>query len=227
MTAIDRSFEYCFAHTSPTEAILLELERETHLRTLSPQMLSGDYQGTLLRFLSQMINPRRALEIGTFTGYTAICIAQGLTPDGLLHTIEVNDELRWITQKYFQKAGLSHKIRLHVGDAATVIPSLDEVFDLVFMDAGKLDYAKHYELALAKTRAGGYLLADNVLWDGKVAGADRKDETAIALRAFNDFVHQDLRVDNILLPIRDGIMMMRKKGSLQNRIVAVSTMDKN
>ena len=213
MNAIDRSFEYCFAHTSPTGAILLELERETYLRTLSPQMLSGAYQGTLLQFISQMVRPRRALEIGTFTGYTAICIAQGLTDDGILHTIEVNDEMGWIIQKFLKKAGLEQKVHLHLGDAAVVIPTLEGEFDLVFMDAGKLDYAKHYELVLAKTRIGGFLLADNVLWDGKVAAGDTKDETAIALRAFNDFVQQDSRVANIMLPIRDGIMIMQKRES--------------
>ncbi len=213
MTAIDRSFEYCFAHTSPTGAILLELERETHLRTLSPQMLSGAYQGTLLRFISQMVRPRRALEIGTFTGYTAICIAQGLTNGGVLHTIEVNDELGWLIRKFVKKADLEQKVILHLSDAAVVIPTLEEEFDLVFMDAGKLDYAKHYELALAKTRIGGFLLADNVLWDGKVATSDTKDETSIALRAFNDFIQQDPRVENIMLPIRDGIMIMQKRES--------------
>lgn len=211
MAILDRSFEYCFAHTSPAEAILLELERETHLRTLSPQMLSGAYQGALLRFISQMVRPFRALEIGTFTGYAAICIARGLADDGLLHTIEVNDEFGWLIRKFVQKAGLEPQIRLHLGDAAVVIPNLEEEFDLVFMDAGKLDYANHYELALAKTRTGGFLLADNVLWDGKVAAGDTKDETAVALRAFNDFVQRDPRVENIMLPIRDGIMMMRKR----------------
>lgn len=213
MTLLDRSFEYCFAHTSSPEAILLELERETHLRTLSPQMLSGPYQGTLLRFISQMLQPSRVLEIGTFTGYATICIAQGLAHDGRLHTIEVNDELGWLIRKFVQKAGLEQKVRLHLGDAAVVIPTLEGEFDLVFMDAGKLDYAKHYELALAKTRIGGFLLADNVLWDGKVASGDTKDETAIALRAFNDFVQQDPRVENIMLPIRDGITIMQKRGS--------------
>ena len=211
MTALDHTFQYCFVHTSPTGAILHELERETHLRTLSPQMLSGAYQGTLLRFISQMVRPRRALEIGTFTGYASICIAQGLTYDGCLHTIEVNDELGWLIRKFLKKPDLEQKVHLHLGDAAVIIPTLEGEFDLVFMDAGKLDYAKHYELALAKTRTGGFLLADNVLWDGKVATGNTKDETAIALRTFNDFVQQDPRVENIMLPIRDGIMIMQKR----------------
>lgn len=211
MTAFDRTFEYCFAHTSSIDSLLVDLERETHLRTLSPQMLSGAYQGTLLRLISQMIRPERALEIGTFTGYTSICIAQGLQENGILHTIEVNDELEWLIKKYLHKAGLQDKVCLHFGDAAVVIPTLDETFDLVFMDAGKLDYALHYELSLSKTRSGGFLLADNVLWDGKVAGNNTQDETANSLRAFNDFVQSDPRVENIMLPVRDGILLMRKK----------------
>ena len=173
-------------------------------------MLSGPYQGTLLRLVSAMIQPVRALEIGTFTAYTSICIAQAMPEGGVLHTIEVNDELAWLIRSHLQQAGVEQKVQLHIGDAARVIPTIDEVFDLVFLDAGKLDYALHYELALAKTRPGGFLLADNVLWDGKVAGGDEKDETARVLRDFNDFVHNDPRVENILLPVRDGIMLIRK-----------------
>lgn len=137
-------------------------------------------------------------------------MAEGLADDGLLHTVEINDELAPLIRKYLQKAGLEEKVRLHLGDAAEIIPMLDDDFDLVFLDAGKLDYMAHYELALAKTRRGGFLLADNVLWDGKVVGGDEKDETARALRAFNDFVQNDPRVENIMLPVRDGIMLMRK-----------------
>ncbi len=211
MTAIDKTLEYCYAHTSSVDGVLHELERETHLRTLSPHMISGAYQGTLLRFISQMIQPRRALEVGTFAGYAAICIAAGLTDDGLLHTIEVNDELGWLIRKYVHRAGLEHKVQLHLGDAAVIIPTLEEAFDLVFLDAGKMDYALHYELALAKTRPGGFLLADNVLWDGKVVAKDQKDTTAQTLDTFNTMVQADPRVDNILLPIRDGVMIARKR----------------
>lgn len=210
MTALDKTLDYCYTHTSPVDASLQAAERVTHLRTLSPQMLSGPYQGMLIRFISQMIRPLRALEVGTFTGYTAICIAQGMPEGGVLDTIEVNDELGWLIRSNLQGAGVEGQVRLHLGDAAHIIPTLDAGFDLVFLDAGKLDYAKHYELALAKTRSGGFILADNVLWDGKVAGGDEKDETARVLRDFNDFVQHDPRVENILLPIRDGIMVMRK-----------------
>lgn len=206
----DPTQSYCLAHTSPLGPLLSELERDTHLRTLSPQMLSGPYQGALLRFISWMIRPRHILEIGTFTGYAALCLAEGLAEDGLLHTIEVNDEFAWIIHKHIDKAGLGSKIRLYLGDAANVIPTIDAAFDLVFLDAGKMEYALHYELALAKMRPGGFLLADNVLWDGKVLH-DAKDATAQALRAFNDFVQNDPRVENMLLHLRDGLMMVRKK----------------
>ena len=211
MTSYEKTLEYCAAHTSPVSKVLNLLERETHLRTLSPQMLSGPYQGTLLRLISQMVQPRRALEVGTFTGYASICIAQGLSEDGILHTIEVNDELIWLIRRFVQEAGLAHKIHLHLGDAAHIIPTLDEIFDLVFLDAGKLDYRLHYELSLQKTRPGGFILADNALWDGKVAGHDEKDATAVALRSFNQMVQEDPRVENVLLPVRDGLMVVRKK----------------
>ncbi len=211
MPQLDATLNYCLTHSSPLNEVLHALERETHLRTLSPQMLSGAYQGQLLRFLSLMLRPMRILEVGTFTGYTAICMAEGLAQGGMLHTIEANDELGWLIQKYIRQAGMEKKITLHLGDAAKVLPTLSEVFDLVFVDAGKLDYPVHYELALAKMRPGAFLLADNVLWDGKVAAGNEKDETARALRAFNDFVHHDERVENLLLPFRDGLMVVRKR----------------
>lgn len=206
----DKTYEYCLAHTTPPSPVLDELERATHLRTIYPQMISGPYQGALLRFISLMIQPKRILEIGTFTGYGSICLAQGLPDDGVLHTIEADDELAPIIHTYIDKAGFSKKVQLHLGDAADIIPGLDEMFDLILLDAGKMDYARHYELALAKTRPGGFLLADNVLWDGKVAANDKKDATAQILSEFNDFIQQDERVENVLLGIRDGLMLMRK-----------------
>ncbi|MCB9353126.1 MAG: O-methyltransferase [Lewinellaceae bacterium] len=204
------TFEYCAEHSTPPAALFGALERETHLRTLSPQMLSGPYQGMLLRFISLMIRPHRILEVGTFTGYAALCLAEGLDDGGILHTIEINKELGSLIHKYIREAGRETAIQVHFGDAAEVIPRLDEQFDLVFLDAGKLDYPLHYELALAKLRPGGFMLIDNVLWDGKVAGGDTKDETARALRAFNDQVHGDPRVENIILPVRDGLMLLRR-----------------
>lgn len=211
MQAFQREWEYCQAHTTEPSALLTALDRETNLKTLSPQMQSGPYQGTLLRFISQMIRPRRVLEIGTFTGYATLCLAAGLTDDGLLHTIEANDELAWIIRKYVGEAGLEHQVCLHLGDAGAIIPTLDEVFDLVFLDAGKLDYQHHYDLVLPKIRQGGFLLADNILWDGKVAGGDTRDETARVLRSFNENIHADPRVENIVLPLRDGLMLVRKR----------------
>lgn len=204
-------WDYCQKHTSPVDPVLNELQRQTFLRTLHPQMLSGSYQGMLLQFVSHMIRPRRILEIGTFTGYSAICLAQGLAEDGLLHTIEIDDELAPLIRTYLEKAGLTAKIHLHIGDAAQIIPTLDDTFDLVFLDAGKMDYPQHFELALPKLRPGGFLLADNVLWDGKVAQQPVADATARVLHDFNETLMADPRVEMLLLPLRDGLMLVRKR----------------
>ncbi len=160
--------------------------------------------------ISQLMRPYRILEIGTFTGYSAICLAQGMPEDGLLHTIESNDELQPVIEMFLNKAGLRQRVVLHWGDASKVIPNLEETFDLIFLDGGKLDYLTHYELCLPKLRAGGLLLADNVLWGGKTV-CGREDETARALHTFNNYVHADDRVENLLLPLRDGLMLVRKK----------------
>lgn len=208
--ASKRLLAYCQAHSTPPDSLLNELERYTYLHTLHPQMLSGSLQGRFLTLISQLMRPRRILEVGAFTGYSALCLARGLAEDGVLHTIEVNDELRGILEAFIRKANLQQKIVLHVGDAAEIIPTLEETFDLVFLDAGKMDYLRHYELALPKLRAGGLLLADNVLWSGKTV-FDSADETARALRAFNEHVQADDRVENLLLPLRDGLMLVRKK----------------
>lgn len=205
-----KSQQYCLQHTTPVDSVLQELERETHIRTLHPQMLSGPYQGMLLQQISFMIRPSRALEIGTFTGYGAICLAQGLTKDGLLYTVESNDEQANLINKYVKKAGLENQIRLLLGDASELVPEIEETFDLIFLDAGKLDYSRHYALCFPKLRQGGFIIADNVLWDGKVVN-NEKDTTAKALQEFNDFVHSDPRVDNLLLPLRDGLMLIRKR----------------
>ncbi|MFZ2897698.1 MAG: O-methyltransferase [Saprospiraceae bacterium] len=201
--------KFCESFTSPLDSVLYELERETHLKTLAPQMASGRLQGQFLRFLSLMMRPKRVLEIGTFTGYSAICLAEGLPEGGMLHTIEANAELAHFGKKYFAKAGISHKITAHIGDAFDVIPTLDETWDLVFIDAGKTDYTALYDLVFDRLRPGGFLLADNTLWDGKVmSGA--KDPDTQAIRAFNQKVHDDPRVENALLAVRDGVMMVRK-----------------
>ncbi len=202
--------EYAEAHTSDLGDVLKALERETHLKTLAPQMLSGPHQGQLLRFISLMHRPERILEIGTYTGYAAICLCAGLPEDGQLHTIEVNRELEWIARKYFKLAGVENKITLHVGDAKIILPELEEQYDLVFIDAGKLDNEFYYELSLNRLNTGGLILIDNVLWSGKVVEKERDIDTA-SIRAFNDKIQEDKRVENLLLPIRDGLTIVRKK----------------
>jgi len=206
----DPLYDYARRHSTPPSALLQELERETHLKTLAPQMMSGHLQGMLLQHLSRWIQPRCVLEIGTFTGYASICLAAGLQPYGVLHTIEVNDELAWLSGKYFAKAGLSERIQAHTGDAAAILPDLDGPFDLAFIDAGKHDYARHYALIIDKVSPGGIILADNVLWSGKVAAAKMDKETR-QLHDFNQMIHQDERVENLLLPLRDGLLILRKR----------------
>jgi len=207
---MDQLERYCEAHTSPLSPLLKELERETYLKTLAPQMLSGPLQGQLLRFLSLLLQPAAILEIGTFTGYSALCLVEGLRPGGILHTIEANPELEYLIRKFLSKAGMEEKILLHIGKAEEVIPALTENFDLVFIDAGKQDYGLFYDLIIDRVRPGGLLLADNVLWSGKVLNPGN-DADALALHAFNDRVQADDRVENLMLPVRDGLLVMRKK----------------
>ncbi len=201
--------QYCEAHTTPASAVLYALERETHLRTLSPQMLSGQLQGQLLRFLSLMLKPHLALEIGTFTGYSAICLAEGLAPGGMLHTIEANVELEAMIRRYLAEAGLQERVHLHMGNALEIVPTIEGPFDLVWIDAGKQDYVYYYDLVIDKVSPGGFILADNVLWSGKVLQTNL-DPDALALHRFNQKVHADPRVENLLLPVRDGILMARR-----------------
>ena len=202
---------YCEAHTTPQSDILYQLERETYLKTLAPQMASGHLQGQLLTMLCQLIQPKIALEIGTFTGYASICIARGLPENGILHTIEVNEEIVYISEKYFQKSGFVHQIKPYLGDAKNIVPNLPHPFDFVFIDAGKKDYAAHFDLVIDKVSPGGIILADNVLWSGKVA-EKKLDKATKVLHDFNEKIQQDDRVENVLLPIRDGLMVIRKLG---------------
>ncbi len=201
---------YCEAHTTTQSDLLYQLERETYLKTLAPQMASGHLQGRLLTILCQLIQPKIALEIGTFTGYASLCIANGLPEKGVLHTIEVNEELSYISHKYFQKSPVGQKIKPHIGDAKTIVPTLPYPFDFVFIDAGKKDYAAHFDLVIDKVRSGGIILADNVLWSGKVA-EKKLDKATRILHDFNEKIQQDERVENVLLPIRDGLLVIRKK----------------
>ncbi len=201
---------YCAAHSSPQSELLHRLERETHLKTMAPQMMAGPYQGLLLRFISWMVRPRLALELGTFTGYSALCLAEGLAEGGVLHTIEVNAEVVWLARKYFAQANMHDRICLHVGDAFEWVPRLPAGFDLVFLDAGKRQYEALYELVLPRVRAGGFLLADNVLWSGKVLSRQADADTR-ALEAFNRKVATDPRVECLMLPVRDGLTLIRKR----------------
>lgn len=201
---------YCVEHTAPENEVLERLNRETHAKVLQPRMLSGHFQGRLLSMFSQMIRPKYILEIGTYTGYSALCLAEGLAENGQLITIDVNEELEDFTRKYFQESLFHEKIDYRIGDAGQIIPTLPQTFDLVFIDADKLNYNKYYDLVIDKVRSGGYIIADNVLWSGKVADPSKKDKDTLNLRAFNDFIHNDTRVENILLPIRDGLMVARK-----------------
>lgn len=205
-------FDYCEQWSTAPDQVLYELERETHLKTLAPQMLSGALQGQLLRLLSQLQQPRSVLEIGTFTGYAAICLAQGLALGGRLRTIEVNPELEYLIRKYLHKAGLEDRVELYIGDAMQVIPELPGTFDLVFIDAGKQYYQDYYGLIIDRVEVGGLIIADNVLWSGKVATSLREtDVDTQKLHAFNAALQADERVDSLLLPVRDGLLVARKR----------------
>ncbi len=202
---------YATKHTKPETQVLEELNRFTHLNVIKSRMLSGHLQGKILETFSRVIRPRRILEIGTYTGYSAICMAQGLTQDGLLHTIDVNDELEPIINQYIDKAGLNEKIKLYIGKALEIIPTLDETFDMVFIDADKENYINYYDLVIDKVRKGGVIIADNVLWSGKITMPESEmDEETLALHRYNQKILNDSRVDNILLPVRDGLMIAVK-----------------
>lgn len=202
--------EYLEAHTTDADAVLAELYRETHLHVMNPRMASGPVQGQFLKFIVNMLQPKRILEIGTFTGYSAICLAKALPEGGRLTTIEANREYEDLIRKYFDKAQVSNKIDLVFGDAKQVIPTLRDGFDLVFIDADKNTYPTYYDLVIEKVNVGGFILADNVLWEGKVLNANTKERDTQAIITFNDKVQTDPRVENVLLPIRDGLMMVRK-----------------
>lgn len=213
MEFLEKSIEeYVDSHTSPESAVLNDLNRQTHLNVLQPRMLSGHLQGRVLSMLSHMIQPDRILEIGTYTGYAAICMAEGLKKGGELITIDLNYELEDMVNTYVEKAGFSDRIKMKVGNALEIIPTLDKKFDLVFIDADKTNYSNYFDLLIDDLPQGAYIIADNVLWSGKVVEEIKeKDEDTKALKAFNEKVHNDDRVENVLFPIRDGLMVMRKK----------------
>jgi caffeoyl-CoA O-methyltransferase len=200
---------YSEQHTSTESDLLKKINRDTHARILKPRMLSGHFQGRLLSMISHMVRPKAILEIGTYTGYSAICLAEGMADGGKLLTIDVNEELEHVVRTYFEEAGLTASIDYRIGNALNIIPSLTGPFDLVFIDADKENYAQYYDLVFNLVPLGGYILADNVLWSGKVLD-ERPDKDTRAILEFNKRVHLDPRVEHLLLPIRDGIMIVRK-----------------
>ena len=202
--------EYSEKYSQQEPEILQELNRETHLKILNPRMLSGFFQGRLLSIISKLIKPKKVLEIGTYTGYSAICISEGMNKNGIIHTIDKNEELNTIQKKYFKKSGLENNIIQYNGCALDIIPKIEEKFDLIFIDADKENYINYFNLVIDKLNTNGIILADNVLWSGKVINSEDHDLTTNVLREFNRMVNNDNRVETILLPIRDGISIIRK-----------------
>ena len=197
---------YC----EPESALLQKIDRETHLKVLMPRMLSGHYQGRVLSLLSKMISPSRILEIGTFTGYATICLAEGLGADGLIYTLDINEELEERVRGYFAESGADEKIRYIIGDAAQTVNTLNEIFDLVFIDADKKNNGTYYDLIFDRVRPGGLIIVDNVLWSGKVLHANPDKDTK-NITNFNDKIAADHRVEKLILPVRDGLFIIRKK----------------
>ncbi len=203
---------YLDFHTDGESRLLATIDRDTHLNVMLPRMLSGHFQGRCLSMLSKIIAPKHILEIGTFTGYSALCLAEGLRKDGKLVSIDVNDELEPRVMKHWKESDLHTQMELKIGDATKLIPDLKmETFDLVFIDADKKNYGLYYDLVIDRVPSGGVILADNVLWSGKVYDGEANDKDTLAMRLFNDKITQDIRVEKVILPIRDGVFMIRKK----------------
>lgn len=203
--------DYAENYSSEEPLILKELNRDTFAKILMPRMLSGHIQGRMLSMLSHMISPKLILEIGTYTGYSALCFAEGLSEGGHLHTIDINDELAPMVKSYIAKAGMENIITLHNGNASEIIPTLSGPFDLVFIDADKINYSLYYDLVINKVRQGGFLIADNVLWSGKVLNLENADKDTLAIHQFNEKIKKDDRVEKVLLTVRDGLLIIRKK----------------
>lgn len=203
---------YIVAHSEQEPKLLQQLTRETYQKVLQPIMLSGPYQGRVLSMISKLVNPKTILELGTFTGYSTICLAEGLSSDGELHTIDINEELVDFQRKYFDKSGFGQQIFQHTGSAIDLIPTLDQTFDLVFIDADKPNYSNYFHLIIDKLNTGGIILSDNVLWHGKVIESlDEKDKSTKAVLDYNTLLKNDERIETVLLPIRDGLTISRKK----------------
>ena len=202
--------QYIADHSQSEPELLQRLTRETHLKVIQPRMITGHFQGRVLSLLSKIISPKNILEIGTYTGYSAICLAEGLQKEGALHTIDINEELHAIQRRYFDESGYGPRIMQHTGDALEIIPQLDIVFDMVFIDVEKVSYDQYFEAALKKCRPGSVILSDNVLWSGKVVEPlDPKDKATKILKDYNKKLRDDPRVETVLLPIRDGLTLSR------------------
>ena len=203
---------YVVSHTQQEPELLQQLTRETYQKILQPRMLSGPYQGRVLSMISKLIHPKTILEIGTYTGYSALCLAEGMQKEGQIHTIDINEELEPFTQKYFDQSEFKDQIDFRIGNAINIVPEIQEEIDLVFIDADKENYPNYYNLVFDKVRKGGFIVADNVLWSGKVLEDIKpNDKDTPALIEFNKMVQNDERVENVLAPIRDGLMIVRKK----------------
>ena len=210
-TGEDRIEEYISAHIAPESSLLKNLYRETNLRLLNPRMASGHIQGRLLKMLTTMIKPKVVLEVGTFTGYATLCIAEGLPDGGVIHTVEIDDELEDFILKGFERSPHRDRIHLHIGDALKVVPGLDLQFDMVFLDGEKREYPEYYSSLLEYLKPGGYMIADNTLWDGHVTDPDYdSDPQTAAVKRFNDMAKADERVEVAMIPIRDGLTIIRK-----------------
>ena len=204
--------DYIVAHADAEPEVLYRLDRETHLRTIQPRMLSGHVQGSLLRMLVRLTGAKRILEVGTFTGYSAICMAQGMEDGGVVHTFEVDDEKEGMIMRYVREAGVEDRVVLHIGDVVEGIGAIDGDFDMMFVDGDKREYPRYYEVLLPRLRSGGLMIADNVLWDGHVVHEARANDLHTRrLQEFNDMVTSDGRVEKFILPLRDGLMMIRKR----------------
>jgi caffeoyl-CoA O-methyltransferase len=212
MLKIDQALEqYLLAHIEEERPLMARLYRETQLRMVNGRMCTGHLQGSLLTLLCKLVRPHKILEIGTYTGYSALCLASGLSDNGILHTIEINDELEQLAASFFKESGLSDRIVQHIGDAEDIIPLLDEKFDLIFLDADKRKYLTHYNLVFPKVALGGVIIADNTLWAGKVVQKIVvTDDQTTSIMKFNDFVRGDPRVETFMIPIRDGMTVLRK-----------------
>ena len=207
----DAILAYAEKYSTEESAILKKLNRETQANVLMPRMISGHLQGRILSMFSRMIQPSSILEIGTYTGYSAICLAEGLTTDGIIHTIDINDELTPLVKKYVSQTGKIAKFNILTGDALNLIPTLSGPFDIVFIDADKVNYSKYFDLIINKVRPGGFIIADNVLWSGKILSQENEmDKDTLAIHKFNIKIHDDARLEKILFPVRDGLLVMQK-----------------